>query len=577
MTAHYTPLTMALVFAAGLAAAMALVAWRRRGTPGGTSFAWMMLALSEWALTSAFEKVATEIPTRILWAKVQYLGIAAVPPLWLTFALRYSRQDQWLKRRNVAFVWIMSGITVVLVATNEWHHALWTKIVPAADTVGALLLYSHGAWFWIFAAYTYLLLFVGTVALVSALFRYPHTYRYQAVTVLIGLAIPWVSNVIYLAGWSPVSGLDLTPVAFTITGVMYAWGLFRFQLFDLVPVARDAVIEGMSDGVVVLDALNRIADINPAAQRMIGVHDVSLVGQSVAAVLAAWPNVVRQLRQRLEATAEIQVGTDAAQYLDAHITTLHDHAGQFTGHLVLLRDITERKLLEQMREDVTHALVHDLRNPIAGISGSLEMLADDEGTSAGRGRRDLLATARANAQRMLGLVNSILDVSRLESGQLSLERQPVQLHALVAEALQLQEALTAEKQLRVENVLPADLPLVLVDPRLIIRVLHNLLDNAIKFTPPGGTIWVTARAAADDREPLGEWVEVTVSDSGPGIPPQLQGRLFQKFVSGNQPGRGSGLGLAFCRLAVESHGGRIWADGAPGTGTSVTFTLPQAD
>ncbi|MFI5366952.1 MAG: histidine kinase N-terminal 7TM domain-containing protein [Candidatus Binatia bacterium] len=568
---------MALVFAAGLAAAMALVAWRRRGTPGGTSFAWLMLALSEWALTSAFEKVATEIPTRVLWAKVQYLGIAGVPPLWLTFALRYSRQDRWLKRRNVAFVWIMSGITVVLVATNEWHHALWTKIVPAADTVGALLLYSHGAWFWIFAAYTYLLLFVGTVALVSALFRYPHTYRYQAVTVLIGLAIPWVSNMIYLAGWSPVSGLDLTPVAFTITGVMYAWGLFRFQLFDLVPVARDAVIEGMSDGVVVLDALNRIADINPAAQRMIGVRDASLVGQSVAAVLAAWPNVVRQLRQRLEATAEIQVETDAAQYLDAHITTLHDHAGQFTGHLVLLRDITERKLLEHMREDVTHALVHDLRNPIAGISGSLEMLADDEGTGAARGRRDLLATARANAQRMLGLVNSILDVSRLESGQLPLERQPVQLSTLVTEALQLQESLTAEKQLRVENVLPADLPLVLVDPQLIIRVLHNLLDNAIKFTPPGGTIRVTARTAADDREPPGKRVEVTVSDSGPGIPPQLQGRLFQKFVSGNQPGRGSGLGLAFCRLAVETHGGRIWADGAPGTGTSVTFTLPQAD
>jgi PAS domain S-box-containing protein len=573
----FSPLTMALVFAAGLAAAMAPVAWRRRATPGGASFAWLMLALSEWALTSALEKVAVEMPTRVLWAKVQYLGIASVPPLWLTFTLGYSRQDRWLSRRNVALLWIMSGITIALVATNEWHHALWTSITPASNTAGALLLYGHGAWFWVFAAYTYLLLFVGTVALVSALFRYPHTYRYQAVTVLIGLAIPWVSNVIYLGGWSPVSGLDLTPVAFTITGVMYAWGLFRFQLFDLVPVARDAVIESMSDGVVVLDAQNRIADINPAAQRMIGVHDASLVGQSVAAVLAAWPHLVQQLRERLEGQAEIRVGTDVAQYLDAHITPLHDHAGQFTGHLVLLRDITERKLLDQMREDLTHALVHDLRNPIAGISGSLEMLADDQRAGASWARHDMLATARANAQRMLGLVDSILDVSRLESGRLPLERQPVQLGILVAEALQLQESLIAEKQLRVENALPADLPLVLADSRLTIRVLHNLLDNAIKFTPKGGTIRVTAHAAALDGESSGKQVMVTVSDSGPGIPAPLQGRLFQKFVSGSLPGRGSGLGLAFCRLAVEAQGGRIWADSAAGTGTSVTFTLPLAD
>ena len=565
---RFPPHAIALLFTAGLAAAMALLAWQRRATPGGTSFALLMVASAEWAFMSALEKAVPTLPAKILCAKVEYLGIASVPALWFMFALGYSRQANWVTRRNVLLLWIMPSITVMLAFTNQWHRLVWTSITPASPGADALLVYDHGPWFWIFAAYNYGLIFLGTLALARALLRSSPVYRGQTVALLTGLAIPWVSNAIYLAGWSPLRGLDPTPFAFTLTGVACLWGMFRFQLFDLVPVARDAVIESMGDGVVVLDARDRIADINPAAQRMIGITHGSPVGQRVAAVLAAWPDVVTQLGNASESQSEIRLGSDVPSYLDVRIAPLRDPHGLASGRVLLLRDITDRKLLDELRDDLTHALVHDLRNPLAGIKGSLEVLAEEAPASV---QHEMLQIARANAERMLGLVDSILDVSRLEKGQLPLERQRVHLVALVGEALRLQRPLAAEKQLHLESDVSPDLPVLLVDARLAVRVLHNLVDNAIKFTPKGGTIRISARLRSAPEQ-----LAVSVSDTGPGVASSLRPRLFQKFVAGRGTGHGSGLGLAFCRLAVEAHGGRIWAEGDTAAGMTITFTLPVA-
>jgi signal transduction histidine kinase len=564
---HFPPHAIPLLFTAGLAAAIALVAWQRRATPGGTVFALMMVASAEWAFMSALEKAMPTLAAKILCAKIEYLGITSLPALWLMFALTYSQQEPWLTRRNVLLLWVMPSITVALAATNEAHGLVWSSITPASHQADALLIYHHGPWFWIFAAYNYGLILLGALALSGALLRFPHVYRSQTLVLLIALAVPWVSNAVYLAGWSPLRGLDPTPFAFTLTGLACAWGLFRFQLFDLVPVARDAVIESMGDGVVVLDAQDRIADINPAAQRLAGITQES-VGQRIGTLLTAWPDLVTPLGDAKEGQSEIRLGSDAARYLDVRIAPLYDTYGRTTGRVMLLRDITERKLLDELRDDLTHALVHDLRNPLAGIKGSLEVLAETAGPPP---RHEMLQIARANTARMLGLVDSILDVSRLESGRLPLERHPVHLAALVAEALQLQRPLAGEKQLHLESDVPPELPLLFVDARLVVRVLHNLVDNAIKFTPKGGTIQVRAGRGSSPEQ-----LVVCVSDTGPGIASSLRPRVFQKFVAGRGAAHGSGLGLAFCRLAVEAHGGHIWAEDDHASGTTITFTLPVA-
>jgi signal transduction histidine kinase len=174
---------------------------------------------------------------------------------------------------------------------------------------------------------------------------------------------------------------------------------------------------------------------------------------------------------------------------------------------------------------------------------------------------------------MLKLVNDILDVSRLESGRMLLERTAVSLADLIAETLRAQSLLAADKSLRLESDAPPALPPAWADARLIERVLQNLVDNAIKFTPPGGLVKVTARPG--DQEPAEPpHLRVSVADSGPGIPPELQSKMFQKFVVGQREKGGSGLGLAFCKLVVEAHGGHIWFESEPEQGTTFTFTLP---
>jgi len=174
---------------------------------------------------------------------------------------------------------------------------------------------------------------------------------------------------------------------------------------------------------------------------------------------------------------------------------------------------------------------------------------------------------------MADLVEAILDVGRLESGRMPLHPEPVALPALVFETFALQAPLAGDKRLRFSSEVPASDPPAWADRALLGRILQNLVGNAVKLTPAGGSIRVTSRLEPSQPPML----RITVSDSGPGVPDALKARLFQKFVTGGRQSDGSGLGLAFCRLAVEAHGGRIWlAETAEDGGATFAFTLPTA-
>jgi signal transduction histidine kinase len=175
--------------------------------------------------------------------------------------------------------------------------------------------------------------------------------------------------------------------------------------------------------------------------------------------------------------------------------------------------------------------------------------------------------------KMQELANRILEIGQLERQQVPLNRVPIEMAHLISEALKLQTPLASAKGLRLESDVPPDLPPAWADAELIGRVLQNLLDNACKFTPPGGVVRVAARVGESEGRPA---LFVSVADTGPGIPDEIRARLFEKFVRGRQVGLGSGLGLAFCKLAVEAHGGRITVDSSPERRTTFTFSLPVA-
>ena len=255
--------------------------------------------------------------------------------------------------------------------------------------------------------------------------------------------------------------------------------------------------------------------------------------------------------------------------------------GRPLGRLWVLHDVTEERLLAKMREDLTHTMVHDLRNPLTGISTALQLLDSKLVEVITPAQHRLFEIATNSTQRMVDLVNSILDLSRLEKGKMPLNRTPLSLPDLFAETLRLQSPLYSAKHLQVGSDASPTLPLAFADTEVIERVLQNIVGNAIKFTPAGGTITIQATelagkvsACENAQEVPCSFLRVSVTDSGPGVPPELRDKLFEKFVVGEQQERGSGLGLAFCKLAVQAHGGDIWVESGPTGGAVFVFTLP---
>lgn len=350
MTLTFPLYAIAFCVAGGLAISFAVIVWPRRSNPGARPFAFLMLAVAEWAITRALEAAAEPYWAKVFWAKWEYLGIASVPVLVLLFAIEYARVKVHWRRHLMALLWLVPGVTVILAFTNEWHGLIWSSIDIAVGSPAQNLVYTHGGWFWFAAAYDYVAILTGIFVLAKAVIRRHELYRRQTIPLLIGLGVPLLGNGVYLAGFSPIRGLDLTPFCFTVTGLIYAVTIFRFRLFRPVPVARNMVIEAMDDGFIVVDGGGLVLDINPAARHMIG-----LTGPSVGKhILEVWPDCPEHVVETArEATAVITVGRDTgdARVLEVRSQPLTRRRGGAFGSLVLIRDITERNKAEQALEE----------------------------------------------------------------------------------------------------------------------------------------------------------------------------------------------------------------------------------
>jgi two-component system, NtrC family, sensor histidine kinase KinB len=241
----------------------------------------------------------------------------------------------------------------------------------------------------------------------------------------------------------------------------------------------------------------------------------------------------------------------------------------------IIRDISERKQLDALRDDLNAMIYHDLRAPLANIVSSLDMLRTLTGNAEDEGQviQQVLSIAFRSTERMQRLISSLLDISRLEAGQPIAIRKPVQVIPLLHEALESIQPVTSSKRQKVQLDVRGSLPDIWVDEDMIRRVLINLLENATKFTPMEGRISVgTETETRSDSL----WVRFWVQDTGPGIPEAAQEFIFQKFSRLNIEHfpRGLGLGLAFCQLAVQAHGGKIGVESHMGSGSRFSFTVP---
>jgi PAS domain S-box-containing protein len=580
MNFQFSPLSLLPLFASVVALFIAVYVWRLRPRRGATTLAWLAIATLLWSLGYALEIAGADLPTKLFWAKVQYIGIASVPLCWLVFALEYAGYDRWLTRRNVALLAIIPVITVLLAFTTEIHGLIWSIFDLDPASSAAPLKVSHGAWFWIYWIYSQLLVLSGTVILIRTLASAQRPYRWQAGLILLAALLPWIGNFLYVTGLNPVAPLDLTPFAFVLSEAAVALGLSRFRLLSLTPVAQATVIENLNDGVFVIDDQGAIVNLNPAAQQLLQVSAAQVIGQPAAKVFERWPMLTERYRDATDLRDEISLGTgsDRRNY-ELRLSPLKDRRGRLMGRVLLVRDISELvqardQALEasRLKSELLARVSHELRTPLSAILGYAELLLDGSFGPLGEHQQRAIMEMTGSGQELTILVNELLDSAQLEAGALHLRTRPFDPIEMLQRVENTMGVLARNKELELVTTIAPDLPTTLQgDESRLRQLLINLIGNAIKFTEHGT---VQVRLYRVD----GKWWAMAVSDTGPGIPEEARRYIFEPFrqVDGSitREYRGTGLGLSIVKRLVELMGGTVTLESEVGRGSTFTLTLP---
>ncbi len=341
----------------------------------------------------------------------------------------------------------------------------------------------------------------------------------------------------------------------------------------------NTIVERLADGVVAVDNTGRITLWNEAAHELAGVdkHGDTLAAHGwyrLDRVTPVAPDELPLVRAvRGESAEPVELFRFTAKqprgvYVAISAHALRDERGEITGAVAVFQDLSHRHELDRLKDELVATVSHELRTPLTAIRGSLGLLEAGAAGPLPEPTRDLVAMARSNSERMIRLVNDLLDLSKLDAGRLTLRKGLHAAHDLCASAVAGLSGAPGVERVVVDAAVA--LPSLTVDGDRVVQVLVNFLSNALKVSPPDAPIALRARQVASA-------LRFEVTDRGPGIPAAQAARLFERFaqVEGADVSRlGTGLGLAICRGLVEQHGGRIGVDSTPGDGATFWFELP---
>jgi len=715
-----TPYVVGLSIATLLSLRAAVLASRYRDRPGGTSLTLSMVAIAVWAGTYVVEANAVTLELRIFWSTVAYFGSLSCAPLLLHFIVQFTQQGHRLRSLAARLaLWLIPAISLLLVLTNGQHGLIWNSFT-FMDTDHRIMVYGRGPAWWVIVAHQYVLLTTATIILVREAARRRHLYRAQSLAMLLSFVPPWLISMLYVIRRTILGSADWTPVAFALSGLTLSYAFRRLHLLDLVPVARDHVVESIQDGVVVLDPQGRVVDVNPAARAWIGGVDV--IGQRAEEVFAQLMGLLRgpeiattaqhpfwetasrgdftvpelgtfewqitplkrgpagpqgylvmlhdvteqrraaEALQSLNEQLEIEVKARTAQILaekelsdailrnvsdgvlaidgenriryanpafsemtgysrddvlgrpasevlgdvvgpalavvretgdpwrgetearrkdgrsidtDLSISPMKDPEHDATVYVCTLHDTTQLRDLDRARKRFLDNISHQLRTPVTTLRLYAHLLGRTQLTEP---QSRSLHVIDEQASWLQHLVEDILEMASLDSGKALTQWERVEMRTIV-DHLTARYADQAEKaglQLHIPSR-GDDLPSIHGDRNRLIQAVSEIMDNAIRFTPPGGTVTLTTDRETHEQR---EWLTITVHDTGPGIPPDEQPRIFERFFRGgiDDSGqlRGTGLGAAIAQAIVQAHGGRITFGSTTGS-THFTIWLPFVD
>ena len=589
---------------AGVLLCLTLIYILRQHKNKGESPFFLMLIVSTliWSLGYVFEIVFSDEKLMILSAKAEYLGIAFIPVAWFSFCSAYTgRFNRLVKTQLFYTLIIVPLITTFLAFTNQYHGLIWAKIEFSNIGMYRVLSPIHGLWFWAHVVYSHLLLITGSVLIIGNAILLPSVYRKRSILIVSAALLPWIANIGYL---SKTTEFDPTPLAFVASAFLLLWGVYRYRLVEIIPIARNVVVENLDDAVVVLDNNHVIVDMNPAAERFLALPKDKVIGSKAVEVFIECPEALRLYNSETKVSRRVCIKRGkkgVKKYYDIKILPISDKSKNILGRLVVVHDVTDikraeeyarkqrkklkllnerleekvaertkeiEKLLKQKNEFINQ-LGHDLKTPLTPLLSLLPVIEEKESDPD---LKRLLDVVLRNARYMKNLVVDTLNLAKLNLPNLEFNLEGINLRDVIEDTLRDNEHIISKGNVNVENLV--DDVYVKADRLRVKEVLTNLITNSVKFTPEGGRIVFYTESAGDE-------VKVCIEDNGMGLEEEQREKIFDEFYKVDESRHNvdsSGLGLTICKRIIEKHGGRIWAESeGVGKGTRICFTLPVWD
>jgi diguanylate cyclase (GGDEF)-like protein/PAS domain S-box-containing protein len=369
MTWQYTPFLWLLFASALVSILLGVHAYKRRKLPAASPFAILMGIQALWAILYVLELSSPVLESKLVFAQLLYLCYVSLPLVLLVLAIKYTTPAARISPHQVLLLALIPALTLLLLATNRYHGLVWQNIHLASGPGFTFIGKTYGPWFWIHTTYSYLLVVLALARFLESFIGSPPQYRGQPLTLLLGLAMPFSGNVVFLFGLGPTRSIDPTPLLFTLSGLVMLLGLFRYRLFEVIPIPQEDVIKSMSEGLLVMDRQKRLVDINPAAMSLLGLQGNSLLNHPVEQVLRPWPDLA-QLSQldNLDKIEFVQHCGQEKKYFDVRKTPLTGWRGARVGSLLIFHNITELKRVQ------AELLQLSLTDPLTGLANRRKLL-----------------------------------------------------------------------------------------------------------------------------------------------------------------------------------------------------------
>jgi signal transduction histidine kinase len=585
MIYHFTTNSLIHILTALAACFTVLLLWKFRKSTEVKFLIYLEIFVAIWAIAYALEFANRDLETKIFWSKISYFGITFIPVFYFLFTTAFSQKRNIITSRNIALLMVIPAITIVLVLTNEKHHLMWPSVT--LDPIKNIAYYSHGKGFWVFYAFTETLLLLGLYNLANSIYKSKAYYKTQSSTLIVATLIPIIGNLMYVTNINPYPGFDWTPVSFVLTGLMIALGIFRFRMFNIVPLAKSKLFEMLNDGVIVINTEDFIEDCNTAVYTIFNWQKRSIIREPFKTIFKKYPILTDGLSGNL-ASVQLEVKHGSwRNYYQIKISPIYRN-NKLSGHILLFHDIssiikadeelkkTNRKLIseiekrEKLIEDLdafAHTVAHDLRSSLSSIFSASEIMEEIIKLNDKNLLCELSNLINHSANKSIQITHELLLLATTDKTEV--ERKPMDMaHIFEESKRQLADLI---KNSNTHFTEPAEWPQAIGYAPWIEEVWSNYMSNAIKYggTPP--EIEVGADVLLNGN------VMFWIKDNGKGLTRDEQKMLFKNFVRLHpEKADGYGLGLSIVKKIIEKLDGSIGVESnGNGDGSKFYFILPS--